>query len=109
MIEMLRELSKWRKVAKMVAEAAEEVLGSVEVYVVGGVAEGRFTAASGLDVLILARNVPPTSKKLWIAAEIRERAIHKGAPLYYPLNLHIYNKQDFDSLKKYYKKMIRIK
>ncbi|UXD21296.1 DNA polymerase III subunit beta [Ignicoccus pacificus DSM 13166] len=108
MIYRLRELMRWKEVAKKIAEAAKEVLGDTEVYVVGGIAEGRFTAASDLDILIVSDKVPSTSKKIWLKVEIREKAFQKGVPLDYPLNLHMYNKKDFKEVKEYYKKMIRV-
>ena len=44
-------LKRWRDYALKVAKAARDVLGDVRVYVVGGVAEGRTTVLSDIDIL----------------------------------------------------------
>jgi len=47
-------LRRWREYAKSVARAARDVFSEdVEVYVVGGVAEGRTTVLSDIDILIV--------------------------------------------------------
>ena len=51
-------LRRWMDYALKVAKAARDVLGDVRVYVVGGVAEGRTTVLSDIDILIVAERFP---------------------------------------------------
>ena len=48
-------LRRWGEYAEKVTKAARDVAGDVEVYVIGGVAEGRTTVLSDIDVLIVVK------------------------------------------------------
>ena len=89
MIERLRRLRAWRRYAGIVAEAARETLGDVEVYVFGGAAEDRLTALSDLDILIVLPREPRPEEYTRIMLEVFEKAVEKGLPWDYPLDLHI--------------------
>ena len=90
MVERLRRLMAWRHYAPIVARAAVEVLGrDVEVYVVGSAAEGRLTALSDLDVLIVLPREPDPHEALLISRRVYEKAVELGLPWDYPLDLHI--------------------
>ena len=65
----------------------------MRVYVIGGVAEGRTTVLSDIDVLIVAKETPGDKKRLYV--EILERAIDSyGLPWDAPVELHIVGEKD---------------
>jgi predicted nucleotidyltransferase len=86
-------LRRWREYAESIARAARDILGeAVEVYVIGGVAEGRTTVLSDIDILIVADMLPRDRKRLY--GEILERAIDVyGLPWDAPVELHITDKK----------------
>jgi len=86
-------LRRWRENAESIARAAKDVLGEdVEVYVIGGVAEGRTTVLSDIDILIVADILPKDRKRLY--GDILERAIDMyGLPWDAPVEPHITDKK----------------
>ncbi|AEM38994.1 DNA polymerase beta domain protein region [Pyrolobus fumarii 1A] len=108
MIERLRRLLAWRRYAAIVAEAAREALGEVEVYVIGGAAEGRLTALSDLDVLLVLPWEPRPEEHGRISRMVYEKAVEKGLPWDYPLNLHIAGPESRREYERLAKRMIRI-
>ncbi len=50
-------LRNWRRVVDDVARVICRILGEGEVYVFGSVVEGRYTAASDIDVLVVSERV----------------------------------------------------
>ncbi len=50
----LEALRKYREVAEKVKEAARKIVGDAKVYVFGSALTGRYTAASDIDILIVA-------------------------------------------------------
>ena len=50
----LRVLENWREVAARVAEVVRRVLPGARVCVFGSVVEGKYTAASDIDILVVA-------------------------------------------------------
>jgi len=85
-----QHLRRWRDYAERVARAARDVLGDVRVYVIGGVAEGRVTVLSDIDILIVAsRRLDPADRRRF-RVEILERAINRyGLPWDAPVELHL--------------------
>ncbi len=82
-----QHLKLWRKYAAMIAKAARDVVPGAKVYVVGGVAEGRVTVLSDIDVLVV---VPRGKLRKGLYAEIMMRAMDAyGLPLDAPVELHI--------------------
>ncbi len=57
-LERYSLLKKWRNLVDIVARACKEVLSDecVGVYVVGGIAEGRPTVLSDIDVVVVVSN-----------------------------------------------------
>ena len=63
MVERLARLLRWREYVEAIARAAEDLLGGgVEAYVVGGAAEGRLTAASDIDVVVVTSKTPRSAR-----------------------------------------------
>ena len=82
-----QHLRRWREYAAMVARAAREVEPGAKVYVVGGVAEGRVTVLSDIDILVV---VPRGRLRRGLYTEIMLRAMDShGLPLDAPIELHI--------------------
>jgi len=100
-------LRRWREYALKVAKAARDVLGDVRVYVIGGVAEGKTTVLSDIDILIVAENIPRDKKRLYV--EILERAIDAyGLPWDAPVELHIVEERDLERYMKCLGKKVEI-
>lgn len=98
----------WREAAKTVARAAKKLYPEAEVYVIGSVAEDRFTATSDLDILVVLPYDPDPRQRLRIKIEIMKKAFDEGLSLYYPVDLHIAGPHRLQEYKKYAKKMIRL-
>ena len=90
--EQARLRREWRPLAEAVAEAAEKLLGECEVYVFGSVAEGRQTAASDVDVLIIAEKLPQKpSERRTLKIRIEDEA---NLPEYHPVQIHLITKEE---------------
>jgi len=81
--EMLRS---WRSWIGGVARAVKKLLPDAEIYIIGSIAEGKATAASDLDLLIVSNSIPRSSRKL---AELKV-AIEDEAklPVHHPVEFH---------------------
>ncbi len=109
-IERYRLLKKWRDIAGIVAEACIEVLGDecLEVYVVGGAAEGRLTVLSDIDVIVVKAG--EVGDYIGTVVAIKAKALELGLPEEAPLDLKILTPGEFKELKsRYYAKTVRIK
>ncbi len=83
----------------------------MEVYVVGGAAEDRLTAASEIDVLIITPKAPPSLRnRVWLAIDIRDRAYTAyGLPFDYPVDIHIMRPGEFrEARRRYYRRVVRL-
>ena len=101
-------LRRWRDYALRVAKAARDVLGDVRVYVVGGVAEGRTTVLSDIDILIVAKEISRDKKRLYV--EILERAIDAyKLPWDAPVELHIVDEDGAREHLRQTRKSVRIR
>ncbi len=52
----LLALRKWREVVEKVSGLIKEMYPEVEVYLIGGAAEGRLTVLSDIDVAVVIRD-----------------------------------------------------
>jgi predicted nucleotidyltransferase len=57
-VERLKLLQRWREIAAQVAGKVREKFPDAEVYVFGSVVEGRYTAASDIDILVVTKRAP---------------------------------------------------
>ena len=57
-------LRRWWEYAERVARAAKDLPPGAEVYVIGGVAEGRVTVLSDIDALVAVPGGTPSSEEL---------------------------------------------
>ena len=82
-----QHLRRWREYASKVARAAADLVPGARVYVVGGVAEGRVTVLSDIDILVV---VPRGARRRGLYVEILSRAMDEyGLPFDAPVELHI--------------------
>lgn len=91
-IESLRD---YKVVAEKVKVLAEEILGDVQVYVFGSVVEGKVTASSDIDVLVIVK-------------EMDDEKIYRFKSLVYssldaPLEVHVTSSEKFKS---WYKRFV---
>jgi len=87
--ERAKMLRSWEDWVVLILKASREVLSSNlrGVYVFGSAATGRLVAASDIDILIVAENLPRSSReRSRLRMEIEERA---GLPLVHPFELHL--------------------
>ena len=96
----LGELLKWREYLGVLVEAVRAVSGEgAEVYVFGSAVEGRLTVDSDVDVAVVLRELPKTSReksrllsRLWRAME------EGGVPWWYPFEIHLLTKEELPLL-----------
>jgi len=101
-------ISTWRKAAAVVARAAKRLYPEARVYVIGGAAEGRLTALSDLDVLVLLPEDPSPRERLEVKVKVLLKAFEEGLPWDYPIDLHVVGPKGFERYKRYTKKTIEI-
>lgn len=105
-IEFVREkmniLSSFPKLAKTIYDAVKEALKEHgvdgEVYFFGSVIEGRFTAASDIDVAILVGRIP--EERRLIVNRVFEILEDRGLPWWLPLEIHFFTPSMFNAFKK---------
>ena len=93
----LKLLSKWRIIAANVATAIKKLYPSSEIYVFGGAAENRLTVLSDIDIAVVLED--PPKDRAGMLAKIWEILEAKGIPQYYPLEIHILSKREFERLR----------
>jgi predicted nucleotidyltransferase len=94
-IEINRLAQDWRLWSEAIAKAAEEVLGSSQVYVFGSVAERHATGGSDVDLLIVADRLPENHRARGdLKAKIEETA---KLPLYHPFEIHLATRREAES------------
>ena len=101
-------LETWRDAAGIVARAAKALYPGARVYVIGSVAEGTFTAASDLDVLVALPWDPGPRERLRVKVEILLKAFDEGLPLHYPVDLHVTGPAGLEEYKRHARRMIPV-
>lgn len=77
-------VTTWRRMVRLVAEAAQSLYPGARVYVIGGAAENRLTAVSDVDVLLVLPWEPGPRERLRVKIRVMEEAFRRGLPLDYP-------------------------
>jgi len=111
MVRRFRRLLRWHQYAGSIVKAAKEVLGpSTQVYVVGGAAEGRLTALSDIDFVLVTPNAPQSARdRIRLAILVRDRAVTRyGLPMDYPVDLHVYDPEEFLRARRHYRAIIKV-
>jgi len=84
----LRQLQEYREVARKVRGIAEKAWPACKVYVFGSVLEGRYTAASDIDILIVVDRVGREE-----AAKVKAMILHAVDA---PVELHVASSEEFE-------------
>ncbi len=90
-IERAEIVKRWREHVRRIAQSARRILGDVDIYVFGSAVEGRITASSDVDLLIVCEKAPKDFEEY----EDLKEGILKGAGLdtRSPFQLHIVDKE----------------
>ncbi len=91
-VERARMLREWRRWIGRVVEAVKTLYPDAEVYVIGSVAEGTYTGASDLDLLVVTDAAPRTPKEE-AEAKVRIEEL-AGLPFYHPLEIHFATRRE---------------
>ncbi len=110
-LERYSLLRRWRELAAIVAAACREVLSEscLEVYVVGGAAEGRLTALSDIDVVAVLDRPVRGPEALDLIVGIMEAAMDMGLPEEAPIDLKLLSTEEFEALRgRAYRAAVRV-
>ena len=102
--ERAKMLRSWEKWVDRILQASRETLSSslAGFYVFGSAATGGLVAASDIDILIVAENLPKSARaRSQLKEEIEERA---GLPQVHPFEIHL---ADPEEAKIYFKHIDR--
>ena len=106
--ERAKMLRSWRDWVGRILEASREVLSSNlrGVYFFGSVVSGRLVAASDIDILIVAENLPRSAReRSRLRMEIEERA---GLPEVHPFELHLADPKEAEIYFRHIDKFIKL-
>jgi len=100
--ERLRELLRWREYLPHLVEAVEKVLGEeVEVYVMGSAVEGKLTVDSDIDAAAIVKELPKSGlERARILSDIWREMERRGVPWWYPFEIHLMTRGEFEILEK---------
>lgn len=77
----------WKNTVRKLTDAAKAVLGEAEVVPFGSIVTGNASAASDIDVLIIAKDLPKSAwRKAQIIGKIEEET---GLPPFHPVQIHL--------------------
>jgi len=92
------------RMAEIIRGVLAKYFREYEIYLFGSVAEGDYTMASDIDILIVSNEMPKqASKRSEIAAKIYE-AIGLDAPV----ELHMANFEEFQWYRRFMRKYVRL-
>ncbi len=91
-------LREWRRIVHNIVKAVKKLYPEAEVYLIGGVAENRITIESDIDIAIVFKSDLSKDSIVDILTRIWE-AIDDIVPMYYPLEIHVLNINEFMKLK----------
>ena len=97
--EALRYLKEYRKIAEKVKRIVKKRYRDARVYVFGSVVEGKFTASSDIDILIVCNEMNRDE-----ATALKANIIKKIGYMV-PIELHIATEKEF---KEWYQRFINV-
>ena len=74
----------------------------------GGAAEGRLTAVSDVDVLVVLPREPGPRERLRAKLRIMEEAFRSGLPLDYPIDLHVTGPRGLEAYRRHARRLIAL-
>lgn len=103
-----KHLKRWGEYAEKVGKAVRDIVPDAKVYVIGGVAEGRTTIYSDIDILVILKKVDLSARKR-LLVDILERAMDVyGLPWDAPVELHVVSEGEAGEYLKHSKNAVRI-
>jgi len=88
-------LENWKDIVKALTNSAKKILDDVEVVPFGSVVEGKATAASDLDILVIVKDLPRSAlKRAQIKSKIEEAT---GLPPIHPVQIHLTTWQEAET------------
>jgi len=106
--ERAKMLRNWEKWVDRILQASREILSSnlAGIYVFGSAVTGRLVAASDVDVLIVAENLPKSARaRSQLKGEILEKA---GLPLVHPFEMHLADPEEAAIYFKHVERFIKV-
>ena len=86
-LSIYKILENWKDIVKALTNSAKEILGDVEVVPFGSIVEGKATATSDLDILIIVKDIPRNAlTRAQINSKIEEAT---GLPPLHPIQIHL--------------------
>lgn len=95
---VFKALARRTNYARTIFEAVRRAVPNSQVYLTGGVAEGRLTALSDIDVVVVLDHEPSYDEIIDIRVRIMGELDRAEIPPYLPLDIHIVGVKD---LKRY--------
>jgi len=106
-LSIYKILESWKDIVKALANSAKEVLGDAEVVPFGSIVEGKATATSDLDILIVTKDMPKSAMAIaQIKSKIEEAT---GLPPLHPIQIHLTTWQEAETNPIYKKALTNIK
>ena len=97
MLERYLKLLRWKEYLPLLKKAVEKALPEAEAYVYGSAVEGKLTAKSDIDVMLVLNEVPKSPlERAKITARIREELEELGFYDHYLFEFHFVRKGEED-------------
>ena len=88
-------LENWKDIVKALTNSAKEILGDAEVVPFGSIVEGKATATSDLDILVIVNDLPRSAlNRAQIISKIEEAT---GLPPIHPIQIHLATWQEAET------------
>jgi len=109
LLSLYEILENWKDIVKTLTSSAKKILGDAEVVPFGSIVEGKATATSDLDILVIVKDLPKSAlNRAQIISKIEEAT---GLPPIHPIQIHLATWQEAqtnpiykEALKKYHKR-----
>ncbi|NPA85477.1 MAG: nucleotidyltransferase [Crenarchaeota archaeon] len=89
MLERYSKLLKWRSYVPLLREALKRALPGAEAYIYGSAVEGKLSAKSDIDVMLVLERVPKSAlERARMTARIREELEELGFYDHYLFEFH---------------------
>jgi len=94
-LSIYKILEDWKGIVKALTNSAKETLGDAEVVPFGSIVEGKATATSDLDILVIVKDMPKSAlTRAQIKRKIEEAA---GLPPLHPIQIHLATWQEAET------------
>jgi len=95
LLSIYKILENWKDIVKALTDSTKKVLGDVEVVPFGSIVEGKATATSDLDILVIVKDLPRSAlTRAQIISKIEEAT---GLPPIHPIQIHLTTWQEAET------------